>query len=73
MLEILILASERPEVFYKIYPELFPASLRVQLQAIAVSTFSIQLGYNTRSDRKNVFFSLFSIRSETAVVFDPVG
>ena len=30
--------------FLHIHPELFPALSRVQLQAITVSTFSIQLG-----------------------------
>ena len=39
----------------KIYPEVFPVSPGAQLQEITVSTFSIQLGYNPRSDRKKRF------------------
>ena len=61
-------------VFSKIYPELFPASPGAQLQEITVSTFSSQLGYLPRSDRKiySVVY-ICSIRSEIAIVFDPVG
>ena len=36
--------------------EVFLASPWAQLQEITVSAFSIQLGYNPRSDRKTFFF-----------------
>ena len=72
--KMVFLASARVGAFPKIYPELFPASPGAQLQEITVSTFSSQLGYLPRSDRKiySVVY-ICSIRSEIAIVFDPVG
>ena len=50
------LASEWVGAFSKIYPELLLASPGAQLQEITAIAFSIQLGYNSQSDRKKTFF-----------------